>query len=88
MRTLLIAMPQVSSPAQRKRATNLSLSEDVLADARELNINLSQVCEQHLRTLIRQARERRWLAEHADFVAAYNTTVAQAGLPLDAWKTF
>ena len=29
-----------------------------------------------------------WLAEHADFVAAYNATVSQAGLPLDEWKTF
>ena len=87
MRTPLILMTQASSISQRKRATNLSLSEDVLADARELNINLSQACEQHLRTLIREERERRWLAEHADFVAAYNATVAQ-GLPLDEWKTF
>ena len=81
-------MTQLSSTPQRKRATNLSLSEDVLADARELNINLSQACEQHLRALIRQERERRWLAEHADFVAAYNATVSQPGLPLDEWHTF
>jgi antitoxin CcdA len=53
----------------------------VLADARKLGINLSQACEQHLRELVRRERERRWRAEHADFVAAYNATV-EDGLPL------
>jgi antitoxin CcdA len=83
-------MPQTAttSPAQRKRAANLSLSEDVLADARKLGINLSQACEQHLRELVRRERERRWRAEHTDFVAAYNATIEQDGLPLERWKTF
>jgi antitoxin CcdA len=73
---------------QRKRAANLSLSEDVLADARALGINLSRACEQHLRELIHSERERRWRAEHTDFVSAYNATVKQDGLPLEHWKTF
>ena len=78
----------ISSTTQHKRAANLSLSQDVLTSARALGINLSRACEQHLRELIRRERERRWRAEHADFVTAYNATVEQSGLPLEQWKTF
>lgn len=74
-----------SSP---KKATNLTLSADVLAEAKSLGINVSQVCDQFLRDLVRQERERRWKLEHADFIAAYNRTVEQESLPLDQWRTF
>lgn len=71
-----------------KRATNLSLSADVLEAARALGINVSQVCDSHLREVVRLEQARRWRAEHADFVAAYNATLEAEGLPLDEWKTF
>lgn len=35
-----------------KRATKLSLSTDVLESARSLGINISQVCDQHLRGMV------------------------------------
>ena len=71
-----------------KRATNLSLSADVLDAARSLQINVSQVCDNHLRDVVRREQELRWREEHADFIAAYNTTIETEGLPLDEWKTF
>ena len=77
-----------SGRPQHKRAANLSLSADVLEAARHLQINVSQVCDQHLREVVRREQERRWKAEHAAFIAAHNATLAQEGLPLDEWKTF
>jgi antitoxin CcdA len=71
-----------------KRAANLSLSVDILEAAKALNLNVSQLCDAHLREVVRQEQERRWRANHADFVAAYNATVEAEGLPLDAWRTF
>ncbi|MDP2094905.1 MAG: type II toxin-antitoxin system CcdA family antitoxin [Hydrogenophaga sp.] len=71
-----------------KRATNLSLSTDVLETARRLNINISQVCDQHLREVVRREQERRWREAHADFIAAFNATLDHEGLPLDAWRSF
>lgn len=71
-----------------KRATNLSLSADVLDAARILKINLSQVCDSHLREVARREQERRWREEHADFIAAYNATIEADGLPLDEWRSF
>ena len=71
-----------------KKATNITLSADVLSDAKALGINISQACDKFLRELVRQEQERQWLSENASFVAAYNQTVAQEGLPLDQYRTF
>jgi len=77
--------PVTNSP---KKATNITLSTDVLTEAKALGINISQSCDQFLRELIRQERERRWQLEHADFIAAYNQTLNDEGLPLDEWRSF
>ena len=71
-----------------KRATNLSLSTDVLEAAKDLEINLSQVCDNYLRQLVRREQERKWREDHVDFIAAYNATVDAEGLPLDEWRSF
>ena len=78
--------PRTRPPA--KRATNLSLSADVLDAARALQINVSQLCDNYLREVVRREQERRWREEHADFIAAYNSTIETEGLPLDEWRTF
>ena len=71
-----------------KRAVNLSLSSDVLDAAKELEINISQVCDNYLRDLVRREQARQWREDHADFIAAYNATVEAEGLPLDEWRSF
>ena len=88
---MTIAITSLSRSRTRrpgKRAVNLSLSSDVLEAAKRLDINVSQICDQHLREVVRQEQERQWRAEHADFVAAYNTTVDTEGLPLAEWRSF
>ena len=90
-------MPTVQTPTVNrqprarqfaKRATNLSLSVDVLDAAKSLQINVSQVCDSHLRDVVRREQEVRWRSEHADFIAAYNACIETEGLPLDEWRTF
>jgi antitoxin CcdA len=71
-----------------KRATNLTLSSDVLDAAKQLEINVSQVCDRYLRDFVRREQERRWREEHADFVAAYNSILEAEDLPLTEWRTF
>lgn len=83
-------MPDSSSIARTpaKRSANLSLSADVLDAAKALRINISQVCDRHLREVVREEQARRWQHEHADFVATYNSTLEVEGLPLDEFRTF
>lgn len=71
-----------------KRPTNLSLSADVLDAARQLGINVSRVCDAYLREVVREERERRWRAEHTEFIQAYNEVLRSEGLPLDEWRSF
>lgn len=71
-----------------KRATNLTLSSDVLEAAKHLDINISQVCDNHLREVVRREQERKWREDHADFIAAYNATIESEGLPLEEWRSF
>lgn len=72
----------------QKKATNITLSADVLAEAKALNINISQACDRYLRELVRSEQARRWQQEHAEFIAAYNQSLEQDGLPLEQYRAF
>ena len=68
---------------QRKRPVNLSVNEDLLAEAREFEINLSQALESGLRATLKLEREKRWLAENRPAIEAYNRRVSKDGLLSD-----
>jgi antitoxin CcdA len=71
-----------------KKPTNLSLSAELLADARELNINLSKAAEAGLRQHIARARSERWKAENKSAMKSSNQWVEDHGLPLDRHRQF
>ena len=77
-----------ATPPHAKRSANLSLSADVLDAAKALRINVSQVCDRHLREVVRQEEARLWQQEHSDFVAAYNAVLEAEGLPLAELRAF
>ncbi len=80
-------MPSLSQPSPR-RATNVTLPEGLLRDARELGINLSQACERGLAAEVAAARQQRWLEENRDAMDAWNKHVAEHGLPLAGFRQF
>lgn len=71
-----------------KKATNLTLNTEVLAEAKKLGINISKVCDAFLESLVRSEKERRWKSENQDFINEYNQITEEKGLPLDKWRTF
>lgn len=71
-----------------RRATNVSLSRDCLAEARELEINISQACERGLRETIAEARGERWLRENRKALDSYNSHIEKHGLPLEELRLF
>lgn len=77
-----------SVPAAPRRATNVTLPEPLLRDARHMGINLSQACERGLAAAVADARRQRWLEENRDAMAAWNDHVAEHGLPLAAYRQF
>ncbi|WP_311270902.1 type II toxin-antitoxin system CcdA family antitoxin [Sphingobium sp. WCS2017Hpa-17] len=71
-----------------RKATNLSLDVDLVADAKALGINLSRACEEGLRKEIAAERGRRWQEENAAGIAASNAYVEKYGLPLEKYRMF
>ncbi len=71
-----------------KKATNLTLSSHVVAEAKALGMNVSQACDADLHELVHKEKEARWKSEHSEFIRAYNQVVAEESLPLDGWRTF
>lgn len=71
-----------------KKATNLSINSDLLRQAKELHINLSQTVEDYLADLVREAKQKQWLAENAEFIAAYNRRIEKEGVFSDGLRRF
>ena len=71
-----------------RKPVNLSIKSDLLAAARELNINLSATLEAALSAAVRQERRERWLAENEETIAAYNERVERDGIFSDRLRTF
>ncbi len=71
-----------------QRATNVSLSQSLVAEARALNINVSRACESGLESAVRQGRAERWEAENGDAFEAWNAYVDKYGVPLAKYRKF
>jgi antitoxin CcdA len=74
--------------AMNKRATNVTIDPDLLAEARELNINLSATFEASLREAVTAQKAAQWLQENRAALLAYNAWIDQNGLPLDQYRQF
>jgi len=81
-------MRPTASDAPPRRATNISLPEDIYKDAKELGINFSQTCERALRQAVQAEKDRQWAIKYAGFIEAYNEMVEREGLPLAQYRTF
>ncbi|MBI5163485.1 MAG: type II toxin-antitoxin system CcdA family antitoxin [Magnetospirillum sp.] len=71
-----------------KRATNLSLNEGLLEQARQLKINISRACELGLQMQIAEIQAQRWREENKDAIASSNYFVERHGLPLAKFRKF
>ena len=71
-----------------KKATTVSLSETVLADAKALRINISQAAEAGVARAVAERRAALWVAENAKAFECWNDYVEKNGLPLAKYRSF
>jgi len=71
-----------------KRTVQLRLDANLLAEARERKINLSQLLEKALAAEIKKLRESEWLEQNREAIEAYNREVSERGLFSDEYRTF
>ena len=71
-----------------KKSTNLSINSDLLRQARERRINLSQLLENTLVELLREEKGRSWREENREAIEEYNRRVAANGVFSDGLRRF
>ncbi|MFC3714919.1 type II toxin-antitoxin system CcdA family antitoxin [Luteimonas soli] len=63
-----------------KRATNVSVNQGLLEDAKALDINLSATLEKALEAEVRARKREQWLEENREAIAAYNARIERDGV--------
>jgi antitoxin CcdA len=81
-------MRRQGSAAIRKRATNVSVSSDLIAAAREAGLNLSATLERALMEELAEAKRKKWRQENRDAITAYNKYVEKHGVFSDGVRSF
>ena len=71
-----------------RKATNVTLGEALLAEAKSLNINISQAAEAGLARAVAERRAEMWLAENRGALDSSNAYVEANGLPLARYRAF
>ncbi len=74
--------------ATPKVATNLSARADIVREAKELGLNLSEVFESAVAEAIRRRRQELWLEENKEAIDSYNARVERDGVFGDDWRKF
>ncbi|WP_287979199.1 type II toxin-antitoxin system CcdA family antitoxin [Sphingomonas sp.] len=65
----------------KRKSVNLSLDTGIVAMAREVGINLSQVSEAAIREAASRARDERWVEENREKIEAWNRWFEANGMP-------
>jgi antitoxin CcdA len=81
-------MPKPAAHVRDRRPTNVTLPVELVAEAKALNINVSQACESGLARSVAEARRARWIEDNKDAIEAYNSMLEREGLPLDEFRQF
>ena len=66
-------------PDNNRRRVNLTIDEQVMAEAKALGLNASRAAEAGIRAAINKRQEQVWLEEHREKIAAYNERIDQEG---------
>ncbi len=77
-----------STPDKARRATNVSLNEALLAEAKSLRINISKAAEAGLASAVAEQRARLWRETNQAALESSNAFVEQHGLPLAKYRSF
>lgn len=73
---------------RKKKAVNLSIDAELLAEARAAGTNLSGLLEAALSAKLREVRKRKWQAENRKATESMNDYVRKHGLWSDKYRTW
>jgi len=71
-----------------KKATNVSLSADLVEEAKRLGLNVSEACQTGLAAEVKKAREAAWKEENSAAIESWNEYIRKNGMPYDQYRQF
>lgn len=83
-----MANTRFQTAGSTRKATNVSLGEALLNEAKSLHINISQAAEAGLAHAVAERRAELWLEANREALESSNAYVEQNGLPLAAYRSF
>ncbi len=66
----------------------MSLSAELVEEARKLGINVSEACQSGLAAQVKKAREAAWKEENRAAIESWNDYTRKHGLPLAKYRLF
>jgi antitoxin CcdA len=87
-RGIVMAKSKIEEAGNRRRPTNVTLPVDLVNEAKELRVNVSQACESGLARSVAEARRARWLEDNEEAFRAHSEMIEREGLILDEFRQF
>ncbi len=81
-------MQSLENSKSPRKATNLSLDPDLLAEAKEMGINISRSAEEGISMAVLQVKKQLWLEQNRVALESSNSFVEQSGIPLASHRRF
>ena len=69
-----------------RRSVNLSFDAELIDEARRYGINLSRLLEGKLRDVLREERQRRWLAANRSALEDFDRYLDEHGVFGEEWR--
>jgi antitoxin CcdA len=80
-------MQRASARPQRK-PTNLSVDINLIAEAKDLEVNISRAAEEGIAKAVADEKAKRWLEDNKEALESSNRYVEKHGLPLAKYRLF
>jgi antitoxin CcdA len=77
-----------TSTISGRQPVNVSLSRDLVAEAKAVGLNISMIAEAALSSAVQEARLANWAQENAAGIGAINQLIDEEGLPLARRRLF
>lgn len=76
------------SQTSARKPTNLSLDAALVAEAREMKINISRIAEDGIAKAVAAEKARLWKIENREAIESWNRHFEENGLPLAKYRQF
>jgi len=65
--------------AAKRRNVNMTIREDMIADAKALKLNVSKAAEAGIAEAVKRAKAEQWLKENGEAINAHNDRMSGGG---------